>query len=297
MTKERALSADTARATALEDSENKIKSAFRRGLEATCAIAKELVKIHSNEWYTVRTEDWNKYITDYLRIDLRSYRRIVAVSQTVAQLQDAGLELPANETQAAELSRLEAPLRARVWNDLVIRAEREEKTLTVDDVRRAVDIAEEARASLAPPVSAAGVEVDMDFGDSNGEKPAKKARVQERVEEAVLILTEKGEAALNRIRKICGDIVADAISSGAKAMTERDIRNWAEYDDSMMRMMVYCIMDRDWSVSKAVNFVTKEIDDSTDVGDLLLIASSRGGSAQINYENRAKITIELKQIK
>lgn len=284
----RALSADAARRTAREDSENKIRSAFRRGLLATCEIAKELHKILEGELHTDITDDFTEYVTDHLKIDIRSYRRIVAVSQTIAQLQNAGLTLPANETQAAELARLDAPLRPRVWNDLVIRAEQEEKTLTTDDVRRAVEIAEQ----LAPePAKPREVEVDMDLGETNGDHPAKKKKPQ--AEEAVVVLTEKGEAALNRIRKICGDEIADAIIDGTKAMTEREIRNWAEFDPEMMRQLVFFVFDQNYPLSKAVNFVSKEIDDSTDVGKLVLIASSRGGTASINYENRAKITIEI----
>lgn len=282
----RALSTDTARRTAREDSENKIRSAFRRGLLATCEIAKELHKIFEGELYSDVTKDFNEYVTEYLRIDIRTYRRIIAVSQTIAQLQNAGLELPANETQAAELARLDAPLRPRVWNDLVIRAEREEKALTTDDVRRAVEIAEQ----LAPEPRKAEVEVDMDLGDTNGDEPAKR---KPQAEEAVVVLSEKGEAALNRIRKVCGDEIADAIIDGTKAMTERDIRNWAEFDNEMMRQLVFFVFDQNYPLTKAVAFVSKEIDDSTDVGKLVLIASSRGGTASINYENRARITIEI----
>jgi hypothetical protein len=288
----RAISADTARKTALEDSEMKIKSAFRRGLLATCEIAKELHKIYHQELYTVKTPDFSEYVTTCLNINQTTYRRIIAVKQTVDQLQEDGLELPANESQAAELARLDPPLRSRVWNDLVIRAEREEKTLTLEDVRRAVEIATEViphePRRTSDPDATASVEVDMEMDDNNGSQPRKKA-----VQEGQLILTEKGEAALNRIRKVCGDEFATAIEDGTKAMTERDIKNWAEYDDAMMRQLVFFMFDQGYPLSKAVNFITREIDDSTDVRDLILIASSRGGSAQINFGNRAKITVEL----
>lgn len=255
---------------------------------ATCEIAKELHKIFKDDLYTDITGDFNEYVTDYLRIDLRTYRRIIAVSQTVAQLQEAGLELPANETQAAELARLDAPLRARIWNDLIIQAEKEDKTLTVDDVRRAVEIAE--RLVPEPKASAPTVEVDME--ENNGsEPPAAKKKVP--AQEAELVLTEKGEAALTRIRKVCGDPIADAIEEGTKAMTEREIRNWAEYDDEMMRQLLYFIFDLHYPLAKAVNFLTKGIDGSTEVQDLVLIAYSRGGTARINYDNKANIIIEL----
>jgi hypothetical protein len=288
----KALSADNARKTALEDCEVKIKTAFRRGLEATCVIAKELHKIYHEELYTTKTEDFSEYITDYLRIDLRTYRRIIAISQTVHQLQEAGLELPANETQVAELARLQAPIRARVWNDLVIRAEKEDKTLTVEDVRRAVDIADSAASHDAKGASGAeqGVEIDLEE-DSNGSEPP--ARRKPAAQEAILVLTEKGEAALTRIRKVCGEQIADAITSGAKAMTERDIRSWAEFDDEMMRQLVFLVFDQNYPLRQAVAFITKEITGDTDVHDLVLIASSRGGTAMINFDNKAKIVVEL----
>jgi hypothetical protein len=52
-------------------------------------------------------------------------------------------------------------------------------------------------------------------------------------------------------------------------------------------------MDRNWPVSKAVSFATKDIQDSTDVQELILIASARGGTFRVTYDNRAKITVEL----
>jgi hypothetical protein len=280
----RALSTDTALKTELEDCENKIKSAFRRGLLATCEIAKELHKIYSEELYKVKTQDFTEYVTISLNINIVTYRRIIAVSQTVAQLRDAGLELPANESQVAELARLDAPMRAKVWNDLVIRAEKLEKALTLEDIKHAVELAE----SQTPKRE---VEVEMEDKDNGSEPPTKK---KSPIQEGVLVLTEKGEAALNRIRKICGTEIAQAIQMGIKAMTEREIKNWAEYDDEMMRQLVYYIIDQNWPLTKAVGFINKEVDDSTDVHDLILIASSRGGSARIKYD-RANITIELSQ--
>jgi hypothetical protein len=293
MTTKRAITAGTARKVALEECLIRMKSAFRRGLEATCTIAKELHKIYREELYLEVTEDFNEFVTDYLNINIATYRRIIAVSQTVHQLQEAGLELPANETQVAELARLDPPIRARVWNELMIRAEKEDKVLTVEDIRRAVEVAEQAaltRDTRGSNDADHGVEVDLE--DTNGNEPP-AAKKKAPVQEAVLVLTEKGEAALSRVRKVCGEEIANAIASGTKAMTERDLRNWAEYDNEMMRQLVFFVFDQNYPLTKAVNFISKGIDDSTDVHDLILIASSRGGTAMINHD-RAKIVIELK---
>lgn len=283
------LATDSARKTALEECELKIHSAFRRGLLATCEIAEELNKILSQELYTLKASVFTEYVTDFLKIDIRSYHRILAVSETVEQLKQAGLQLPANESQAAELARVDAPLLPQFWSDLIIRFEREERPLTTDAIREAINqpiVASPTSARAAAPARGAGIEVDMD--DNGSAPPAKK---QTPVQEGVLVLTEKGEAALNRIRKICGDKIAKAIEDGTRAMTERDIRNWAEFDDTMMKTLVYFI-NNNWTLNRAVAFTNKEIEDSTHVHDLILIANARGGLARFKH-GRAKISVEM----
>jgi hypothetical protein len=284
----RILAAD-ARAAALEDCENKIRTAFRRGLQATCDIAKELGKILREELYTVKTSDFVEYVTFHMGMDIRTYRRIVAVSQTVAQLQEAGLKLPANQAQAEELSRLESSMRPGVWNSLVLEAERLEKSLTAEDVKRAVEATERQRLATKPP-EPGGIEISMDTGDNGSAKPGSKKG--EHVQEGQLAFTEKGEAALQRIRKVCGKEIAEAILDGRRALSERELRNWAEFDDEMMKSLTYFI-NQGWTVAKAVAFQSKSIEGSTDVDDLLLIANSRGGTTVINYHDLARITVEL----
>ena len=281
-----------ARAAALEECENKIRAAFRRGLQATCDIAKEMGKIKREELYLGKTSDFIEYVTDYLGIPLTSFRRIVAVSQTVAQLQEAGLKLPANQAQAEELSKLEVSMRPQVWNNLVLEAERLEKILTPEDVRRAVEASERQAPKAQPQIQDQGIEIAMDSSE-NGDSPRKSAQADAQdAQDAQLILTEKGEAALQRIRWICGAEIADAILDGTRVLSERELRNWAEYDDAMMRSLVYFV-NQNWPLAKAVAFLSKPVEGSTDVDDLLLYAGSRGGSAIINYNDRARIIIEL----
>jgi hypothetical protein len=268
-----------------------MRLAARRGLVATCDIAKELHKILRDELYLAKTDEFSKYITEHLRMDLRTYRRIVAISQTVDQLKAAGLELPANDAQAEQLARLDPNKRAGVWNELLLRYQQEEKTLTADDVRRAVDAIESHIKEPAAPSHAGHVEIPMDDSD-NGDAPPAPQKPKEPAQEGQIILTEKGEAALVRIRKICGDLIGNAIAEGTRAMTERDIRNWAEYDDAMMRQLAFFVFDQRYTLARAVNFLNKDISDSTDVSDLILIATARGGSAKLSTE-RAKITIDL----
>lgn len=288
----RSLPADAAKLANLEDSENKIRSAFRRGLEATCAIAKELHKILKGELYKERGyDDFMSYVTDELRIDPRTYRRIIAVSQTISQLQEAGLTLPLNESQAAELARLDPERRARVWLDLITKAEKADHRLRLEDVKRAVDNAEASMVAPAP-VRRGTVEVDMDT--DNGDEPAPREKNVKGpvVQEVGVVFTERGEAALARIRKLCGDEIADAIESGTVPITEKELRTWAEQPDNVARALSHYVIDKRWTVAKAVDFETLPIEGDTDVSDMLLIAKARGGLAVLNY-GEAQITVKL----
>jgi hypothetical protein len=264
---------------------------------ATCDIAKELDKIKKEELYLLERPDFASYVTNHLQINERSYRRIIGVSQTVYQLQSAGLAIPANQAQAEELSRLEVSLRPRVWNDLILRFESEEKLLTADDVKYAVDLIEN-HAPQAVVSDTVSDEIDLDLEQEeqdNGDAPLAPAKKPARKSSSELILTEKGEAALARIRKVCGTAIAEAIEDGTRVLSEREIKSWAEYDDQMMRTLTYYVMDQDWSLARAVSFNNKPIEGSTNIDDLVLLASGRGGSAQINYDNRAQITIKLQK--
>lgn len=286
----RVISADT-RLAQLEDCEHKILSACRRGLEATCSIAKELNKIYSQQLYELRRDRFEDYVTDCLSMDRRTCQRIINVGYTVGQLQEAGLALPANETQAAELARLEPERRASVWSGLLaLEAKDPEKKLTTQDVKQAVE--HEALATPpAPPTppakvqkSAGSIEVPMD----NGEEPRQK---EDATTVAGIVLTEKGEAALEHIRKVCGAQIAEGIETGNTALEEKDIRLWAEQEAALMRALVHYVTDKHWAVAKAIAFETKSIEDRTTVWHLIMMAKARGGRVSIDYDG-TKITVE-----
>lgn len=290
----RVISADTRLAT-LEDCEHRIRSAARRGLEATCAIAKELIKINTEQLYELRNDTFKDYVLEHHGMTDTTCRRIVNIAQTVNQFQNAGLALPANESQVAELARLEPEKRASVWSGLLaLEAKDPERKLTLEDVQVAIEQTEAVatpaparsstsrskRASSAPRDT--GIEVDMD----NGEEPREK-----KVTVAGIVLTEKGEAALERIRKICGAQIAEAIETGNTPIEEKEIRLWAEQDADLMRTLIHYVTDQHWTVAKAISFEGKGVDDRTTVWRLILIARARGGRAVINYDG-TKITVE-----
>lgn len=297
MTQRDALTAaDAARRTALEDCELRIHSALRRGLDATCEIAKQLDRILQGELFQARgLTDFRAYVTDFLPIDWRTCRRIVVIAETIERLKDAGLSLPLNETQAAELARLEPERRAAVWSRLISRFSADDRKLTVEAVRIAVDEDERQRAQLkAETEKPREIEVAMeeDIG-SDGEEPQPKKKTSPGPPSAVRILTEKGEAALERIRRVCGDNVARDLASGRVALGERELRAWAELSEAAMRTLVYYVMDERWSVNKALAFEERGVRPETDVGELIWMAKARGGSALVNYDNQATIAITL----
>lgn len=295
----KALSTEATRTAAREDCEAKIRGAYRRGLLATCEIAKMLAKIYREELYIDVTPDFNLYVVDHLHISRQTYQRILLVSQTVDQLQDAGVELPANQTHVEELARLEPPLRLKVWNELLTRFEYEQQSMTAEDIKEAVQAAAKAvevrQAARQKKIEA---EVDVDMDDEEEDKdngvapPAKRSRARD--PETEVLFSEKGEAALAKIRTICGDNTADAIRRGNPiALSERELHLWAEQDDDMIRMLA-SMVGPSWSVAKALAYLSEPLDDNTSVYRLILIAHNLGGIAVVNFDNRAEITIRIK---
>jgi hypothetical protein len=270
---------DTARVTALEECEHKIMNAFRRGLEATCAIAREFRKIDQQELYTDRGyKTFNDYVTKFLRLELTTVHRIIAVSHTIDMLRDAGLRLPENESQAAELARLEPDQQPTVWQRILTKEE-EGESITVTLVKRLVD-AIKAESPPPEPPARRGVTTALDLEDqepkteANGapRKMTPAAKVPAKV-----VFTDKGEEALERIKRLCGDRVGNAIANGNLPITERDLLKWSEENDAMVITLGHYIADLRWTVAQALKFENQTLNEATTVGDLMKLAKARAG--------------------
>src|SRR5260370_5126430 len=155
---------ESARFLALQECEHRIVSGYRRGLEATCAIAKEFLKINKEKLYEERgCETFSDYVQTYLQLSWRSTTRILAVARAVEVLRTAGLRLPANQSQVEELTRLDEAKQPEVWQLLLKAEEMEEVPLTASAIEKAVDLALQARVP-----ERRGVQTPLDIDDSGG---------------------------------------------------------------------------------------------------------------------------------
>lgn len=289
---------DDTMALALEQCREKIIAAFRRGIEATRTMAKELLKIRDRELYRAKDYKFFKdYILEELHWDLTSVYRVIKVAEIVQRLESEGLALPENESQVIELSKLEPEYQAPVWRRIMDVCERDEEPITLQVVRDAVDMQErrlaqkEAEQKAKETVGGAkpkGVQVSLDLEEEvekkgNGETPVPVERQR---------LSEKGEAALAKIRKVCGDEVADAIEGLRVQISERDLCKWAEQGDQTIYNLAYYVVNQGWSVSKALNYEARMVDGNTDITTLITMCRSRGGRLGVTFDD-ARVTVEI----
>jgi hypothetical protein len=172
------------------------------------------------------------------------------------------------------LARLDDETQPLVWQRLLtLRDKDPEKPITVDRVRAAVEF------ELAAKPARAGVTTTLDLA-GNGAADTSTIR-----------LSADGERALNRIRRLCGDPIADSIVRLNIVISERDLIKWSEQDDATVRRLAYYIAQR-WSVTKALAFENRDLNGMTTINDMIALACARGGTLELTYQ-KAKITVEV----
>jgi hypothetical protein len=283
----------SSRLVLLEECERKIHTHLRRGLDATVGLGQELAKIKKLELFLERCGDFHKYCAEYHGWDPRTVGRFIAVADSVKLLRDQGLELPGNETQVSELARLEPEHQAEVWKLVRDIAEKHECAITADLVH---DVVEDYEAKIIRPKAATvakqspsraldgsdlqvGPDLSGDAHDASAGPLEPPARIQ---------LSEQGERDLVRIRRLCGDVVADAIEYLRLEMSERELRQWAAQEDP--EVLTHYILDLRWSLAKALGFVNQTITDRTPVGRLITMAMANNGHFEVEMQE-VKITV------
>jgi hypothetical protein len=171
-----------------------------------------------------------------------------------------------------------------VWQKILDFCDREKKTVTYDMVRDAVAAQRTKTNELvtrARRPAPAKKGIDIDLGDSNGAAAPSTS-----------LWSEEGEKALNRIRRLCGDDIADAIDSKNPQVPERDLLKWAEQETEMVKNLAYWIVHKRWTLRKALAYEENAVNESTTVRELIDFATSRGGRASVQFEE-ARITVEI----
>lgn len=275
MTKEIDLTIDKAQ-LALEEAEKRILAACRRGLEETHAIGKDLIKIRDEKLYELRQyATFRDYVEEDLRMSISTAYRIIGIHDAIERLAGEGLELPSNESQAAELIKLMPERQPVVWSRVIKFSNQRDVPITVDMVKLAVK--KEAERLAAEDEAKEGVKVDI---EANGDQPK------------VISLTAKGEAALAKIAQICGKEVGQSIENLTIPITEKELIRWAEQNDDMIANVAGYVVNLRWTVKKAIEQEERSIDEDTSVRTLITMSRVRGGSLVAGIED-ARITVDI----
>lgn len=295
---------DEARSIALEECEHKIKSAARRGLEASVVIGVQLRKIAGDELYKARINeslktprpytDFVEYVEHFLDYKRSTAYYLIKVAEGYTLLKDRfkGLQvpLPENEAQVMELTRIEPEQQAHIWERTVEICAQVEKPVTANRIRLVFE--DEVPPASAQP--AAGVQVDLDgFG------PEEQASVHATPPAPKIIsLSEKGERALDRIGRLCGEATQEAIEKLVVPISERDLLKWAALDDNALRNLNYYVIHQRWSVTDAIKYEAELVSGNTTLSRLAHLCIARGGN-QISFIHEiagAKVQVTIESV-
>jgi hypothetical protein len=284
-----ALKDEQQRYAQLLECEQVIRNARRRGMEAVLEIIAQLDIIDREELYRdLGYQSVNQYAEKHLGFSRQTVARYLSDARTVKLLRENNLPLPENESQIAELNKLsKTPDRIPLfWQQMLDEKDRIERPLTRETVRQ------EVRKAL-PPRPRGGVKTALDEepedeAGGNGQVtkvPQAKARIS---------LSEKGEAALERIRRHAGDSYANAIEDMTVPISERDLCKWADQEDWMLKKLGYYLVDQRWSLSQALKYEAQAISEQTTVAELIIMAkySQKPGELDIRFQD-ARILVNI----
>jgi hypothetical protein len=284
---------ENTRRVMLEDCERKIMGFKRRGIDATIGIGLQLGKINELELYKEKDYDnLAAYCAEELQLEARSVTRILAIANSAQVFKAHDKELPINESHLAELGRVEAEQQPLVWERVNQYAGKNEMVITTALVREVVsDWQEEHKQPTAATKPKDGArsaleDPDLDLGSNLSDEQAKPSGGP--LERPRINLSEDGEKALERIRRTCGDAVADSIEYLSLEIPEKELIQWNEEDHP--ERLIHCIMNLGYSVSKAKSFVDQTISGSTPARRLVLLAQVNGGQYKTELE-QATITV------
>jgi hypothetical protein len=277
----------------LTECEMTIQEAVRRGIDAACDIGRVLNKIELLELYLVKHETFALYVEKETRWDRGTVKKMQTEASVRDNLQEHSLPLPENETMLLALGRLEPEVQAQVWDELLSTCERIGMEITEKAVQTAVNVEERKAASTKPvyvkPSSkkaassqkgtGGGVNVDLGLGAGQPDKGAPEPP------QSGLGLSEEGEAALEKIGRLCGDFVRKAIENRSLThLNERDLITWAEQNDHQMRNLAHYVINKRWTVDKSLKFDQRIVNNNTTLDQLTDLARARGGHLTIRHE-------------
>lgn len=270
----------------LLESELRIQEATHDTIESVRTIGNELIKIETEELFEVMGKnDFKEYVEECLKFDYTVARIWMRAAPALELIDKQKLQLPYSQSQVVELVKLKEPNELiDVWGKVLHVSEEEKRPITTAMVRGAVaawrtktqERVTRARTKRKEPAKG----IDIDLG-TDGETPKRRS-----------IWSEDGEKALNRLRRFCGDPIADAIDTGNPKISEKNLILWADQDADTVRNLAYFIVHKRWSLKKAMTYNESPIDADTTILELGELARSRGGKTHVEYED-IRLIIEI----
>jgi hypothetical protein len=280
---------DPKRFLLLQECEKKIQDACRRTIKEIRIIGEQLHIIDDQElWRDRGCTSMSDYIDSQLPFDQSTGSRMMLYSQIADIFDENQLALPASEKQALELGKLrddEGNLHEKavvqVWQRIQDKCEKRGEPVTVFAVKQAVLDYEERHPDP-------GVEVNLEDGQDTASSAAATAAATATPR---IRLNERGELALDKITRLCGADVGQAIESGTVRISQPDLITWADQDDETIEHLVWYVIDNRWSVPKAIKYENRSVTGATTVDDFIQWCQSRGGHAKFDY-NEFRFTVD-----
>lgn len=273
----------------LEHCERRMLEAAAQEISASYAIGKELNLIEKRNLYVQRRncKSFHAYLL-LLPWDKAYSYKVQRQAKVFDELIRANLPPPKTATILEELSRLPLDEVAEFWRSLLVVAEEEQTGVRRANVRKAIDNVPKEPEPPVPkrPGVVVNLKDDSQSKDSNGQAAATPtaASAPPVTSTPKKTFQDEGEEALERIRRLCGDPVADAIIDGRLDIGERALKKWGDEDDDMVKVLAHYVSDLGWSVDKAIRFENKSVNDDLTLSQMITWAMARGGKWVRSYE-------------
>jgi hypothetical protein len=291
----------------LQECERRIEGLCRRTVQDARAIGRELMTIRDEELYReslridgqIGYDTWTDYVEIELEWDPRAVQRLINISLCAANLEAAGLELPRNESQIAELARLPAAEQAPTYEEIIAKCEKADLPLTIQIIhdrvaQKTVANGEPVKAPQKPRPRKKKAKEGIIVPDMNEDLAVAAASPPETTAKNRLTLDDRGERALLKIKRLCGESTGQALEWLVVPITQKDLERWADLDDEMVKLMAHYIVNMRWTLSQALKYEhrSEDADRSTTIEELINWAHSRGGYYALQV-GKAIITVTV----
>lgn len=230
----------------------KLEDTIRRNLLTYVKVGMALKEIRELRLYRISHKNFESYCREKWDFGRDNADRLIAASVVVENLPTIGGITPTSESVVRPLTQLPPELQSEAWEAAV---EAAPGAPTARDVRAAVKTVVETHA---PPAK-----------KSNG----------------------KAKKALERIHKVCGIKIMEAIADESLQLSDADIIAWAAENDTTMVHMQELIVGQRWKPAKAKKFLSNMPDGKTSIEELQNYALANEGKFEYQESGFTTVTV------